>query len=101
MGKHAKLMSISIPCSWMIMNGSSMFLFFVGYRAWSNCGAFSHRIKASGEQYDDRVVEVCWDPQRACWRKMRFRDDKPEGNHRSVVDKIVQSILDGIEQDEV
>lgn len=55
-------------------------------------------MKASGEQVDDRVVEVRWD---AGWRMMRFRDDKPEGNYRSIVDKIVQSITDGIEQDEV
>lgn len=58
-------------------------------------------MKASGEQVDDRVVEVCWDQRRDGWRMMRFRDDKPEGNHRSIVDKIVQSILDGVEQDEV
>lgn len=58
-------------------------------------------MKASGEQIDDRVVEVCWDQHRDGWRMMRFRDDKPEGNHRSIVDKIVQSILDGVEHDEV
>lgn len=58
-------------------------------------------MKASGEQIDDRIVEVHWDQDREGWRLMRFRDDKPEGNHRSVVDKIVQSILDGVEHDEV
>ncbi|KAF8511016.1 mRNA capping enzyme [Hysterangium stoloniferum] len=59
------------------------------------------RMKTSGEQIDDRVVEVCWDALREGWRMMRFRDDKPEGNHRSTVEKIVQSIMDGIEQDEL
>ncbi|KAF8586561.1 mRNA capping enzyme [Ramaria rubella] len=59
------------------------------------------KMKASGEQIDDRIVEVCWDTRRAGWRMMRFRDDKPEGNHRSIVEKIVQSIMDGIEQDEL
>ncbi|KAF8508398.1 mRNA capping enzyme [Gautieria morchelliformis] len=59
------------------------------------------RMKASGEQIDDRIVEVCWDLQREGWKMMRFRDDKPEGNHRSTVDKIVQTILDGVERDEL
>jgi len=58
-------------------------------------------MKADHTQLDDRVVEVHWDPRKGGWKFMRFRDDKPEGNHRTVVDKIVQSIVDGIEQDEV
>ena len=32
---------------------------------------------------------------------MRFRDDKPQGNHRSVVDNVIQSIADGVEKDAV
>lgn len=32
---------------------------------------------------------------------MRFRDDKPNGNHRSIVDDIVQTIADGVEKDTV
>jgi len=58
-------------------------------------------MKASGEQVDDRIVEVCWDPVRELWRMMRFRDDKPQGNHRSVVENIMQSIADGVEKDAV
>lgn len=32
---------------------------------------------------------------------MRFRDDKPQGNHRKVVEGIIQSIADGVEKDDV
>ncbi|KAI0005995.1 mRNA capping enzyme [Russula compacta] len=56
-------------------------------------------LKASEEQVDDRIVEVCWDFVDEHWRMMRFRDDKPQGNHRSVVEHIVQSIADGVEKD--
>ncbi|KAH7341138.1 mRNA capping enzyme, catalytic domain-containing protein [Rhizoctonia solani] len=53
--------------------------------------------KASGEQYDDRVVEVTWDGTTQNWIYHRFRDDKEHGNHQSVVDKILESIRDGVE----
>lgn len=58
-------------------------------------------LKRSGEQIDDRVVEVHWDPSIARWRMMRFRDDKPHGNHKSVVENILSSIADGVEKDAV
>ncbi|KAF8969639.1 mRNA capping enzyme, catalytic domain-containing protein [Flammula alnicola] len=56
-------------------------------------------LKRSGEQVDDRVVEVHWDPSISRWRMMRFRDDKPHGNHKSVVENIIQSIADGVEKE--
>ncbi|CAK5264663.1 unnamed protein product [Mycena citricolor] len=56
-------------------------------------------MKASGDQYDDRIVEVHWDPSKNHWRFMRFRDDKLHGNHRSVVESIVSSIADGVERE--
>lgn len=55
-------------------------------------------MKISGEQIDDRVVEVHWDPELDRWRMMRFRDDKPHGNFRTVVENIIQSIADGVEK---
>jgi mRNA guanylyltransferase len=58
-------------------------------------------MKMSGEQIDDRIVEVHWDPSLQRWRMMRFRDDKPQGNHKKVVDNIIQSIVDGVEKDAV
>jgi len=56
------------------------------------------RMKLSEEQVDDRIVEVHWDPELVRWRMLRFRDDKPHGNFRTVVDNIIQSIADGVEK---
>ena len=58
-------------------------------------------MKSSGEQIDDRIVEVHWDVVNSHWRMMRFRDDKPNGNYRSVVENIIQSIAEGVEKDAV
>ncbi|KAG8790573.1 Dcp1p-Dcp2p decapping enzyme complex alpha subunit [Ceratobasidium sp. 428] len=57
--------------------------------------------KASGEQYDDRVVEVTWDSANQNWLWHRFRDDKEHGNHQSVVNNILESIQDGVEADQL
>lgn len=85
-------------------------------------------MKRSGVQFDDRIVECVWDPhggpavedgegeedgnnsvdegtRRArrppAWRIHRIRDDKRDGNHTSIVKKIILSILDGVEEHEV
>ncbi|KAI0780667.1 mRNA capping enzyme, catalytic domain-containing protein [Trametes elegans] len=57
------------------------------------------KMKLSNEQLDERIVEVHWDTAGECWRMMRFRSDKPNGNHKSVVDNIIKSIADGVEKD--
>ncbi|KAH7906375.1 mRNA capping enzyme [Hygrophoropsis aurantiaca] len=57
------------------------------------------KMKLSGEQFDDRIVEVHWDPSLSHWRLMRFRDDKPNGNFKGVVENIISSIADGVEKD--
>ena len=58
----------------------------------------AHRWKESGEQVDNRVVEVVWDKENEVWRKERFRDDKVEGNYKDVVNSILISIRDGVEK---
>jgi mRNA guanylyltransferase len=59
------------------------------------------RMKASGEQIDDRIVEVHWHAAGSHWRMMKFRDDKPNGNYRTIVENIIQSIAEGVEKDAV
>ncbi|KAK0560414.1 Dcp1p-Dcp2p decapping enzyme complex alpha subunit [Tilletia horrida] len=86
-------------------------------------------FKRTGEQLDDRIVEVVWEttyptedsanghhplhngagggstsarrrhPPR--WKFKRIRDDKKDGNHYTIVRKILSSIEDGVEQDEL
>jgi mRNA guanylyltransferase len=67
----------------------------------TNCSSQFHRLKLTGEQIDDRIVEVHWEPDHSRWRMMRFRDDKPNANHISTVEKVIQSIVDGVEKDAV
>ncbi|KAG5735708.1 mRNA-capping enzyme subunit alpha [Termitomyces sp. T112] len=57
------------------------------------------KLKLSREQVDDRIVEVYWDAVASHWRMMRFRDDKPNGNHCNVVENIIKSIVEGVEKE--
>jgi mRNA guanylyltransferase len=59
------------------------------------------RMKQSGVQYDDRIVEVNWEKETEHWRFMRFRDDKPHANFKSIVEGVIESIADGVERDDV
>ncbi|KAF8344169.1 mRNA capping enzyme, catalytic domain-containing protein [Cantharellus anzutake] len=58
------------------------------------------KMKTTGEQYDDRIVEVAWDMKTQNWTFLRFRDDKTDGNHISVIQNILESIRDGVESPE-
>ncbi|KKA28259.1 hypothetical protein TD95_001852 [Thielaviopsis punctulata] len=54
-------------------------------------------LKSIGDPLDDRIVECYLDEQKR-WRISRFRDDKTEGNHYSVLDSVLRSIEDGVTQ---
>ncbi|KAF9182866.1 Dcp1p-Dcp2p decapping enzyme complex alpha subunit [Haplosporangium sp. Z 767] len=57
--------------------------------------------KSTSTHLQNRVVEVNFSPSDSSWRFFRFRDDKEHGNHTSVVRKVLESIRDGVEADEV
>jgi len=59
------------------------------------------RMKQSGQQYDDRIIEVAWNKDLEQWRFMRFRDDKPNANFKSIVESVIESIADGVEKETV
>ncbi|KAI0875114.1 mRNA capping enzyme [Hypoxylon argillaceum] len=57
-------------------------------------------LKGLGDPLDERVVEAYMDTQKR-WRFYRFRDDKTEGNHISVVNSVIESIRDGVKQEDL
>lgn len=57
--------------------------------------------KGTGDQIDNRIIEVVWDKARQTWKRLRFRDDKFEGNFTTVVQSIIESIKDGVEAEVV
>ncbi|CAG8624703.1 9463_t:CDS:10, partial [Racocetra persica] len=55
------------------------------------------------EPLENRIVEVTCETLKdntTRWRFLRFRDDKPHGNHYTVVEKIQESIMDGISMEQ-
>ncbi|KAL7626836.1 Dcp1p-Dcp2p decapping enzyme complex alpha subunit [Parahypoxylon ruwenzoriense] len=57
-------------------------------------------LKGLGEPLDERVVEVYMDNQKR-WRFYKFRDDKSDGNHISVVNSVIESIQDSVTSEEL
>ncbi|KAF2765126.1 mRNA capping enzyme, alpha subunit [Teratosphaeria nubilosa] len=62
-------------------------------------------IKRKGEQIDGRIIECYRDPISAHWRPKiepdgcpRFRDDKKDANHISVVNSVIESIKDAVSE---
>ncbi|RPB18488.1 mRNA capping enzyme, alpha subunit [Terfezia boudieri ATCC MYA-4762] len=52
-------------------------------------------MKALQIPLDDRIVECAMDEEKR-WRFLRFREDKKDGNHISVVGSVLESIRDGV-----
>ncbi|KAG1119735.1 hypothetical protein G6F42_012911 [Rhizopus arrhizus] len=57
---------------------------------------------------DGKIIECNYDPElqqqlnlKSPWRFMRYRDDKPDGNHQSTVDNVLRSIRDAVSKEEL
>ncbi|KAK0722313.1 mRNA capping enzyme, catalytic domain-containing protein [Lasiosphaeria miniovina] len=57
-------------------------------------------LKALGDPLQDRVVECALDEEKR-WRLYRFRDDKHEANHSTTVFSVLDSIRDGITENDL
>lgn len=57
-------------------------------------------LKGLGDPLDERVVEAYMDSQKR-WRFYRFRDDKTDGNHITVVNSVIESIRDGVTKEDL
>ncbi|KAK4161857.1 putative mRNA-capping enzyme subunit alpha [Cladorrhinum sp. PSN259] len=58
------------------------------------------QLKEMKDPLQSRVVECCLDDEKR-WRLYRFRDDKSEANHFSTVNSVLESIKDGVGEDEL
>ncbi|KAG5437838.1 hypothetical protein PCANB_000553 [Pneumocystis canis] len=72
---------------------SEMYDMYVSPEEWE-------QMKALGEPLNHRLVECICDSQKR-WRFYRFRDDKSHGNFIDVVLKVLKSIDDGVDQEEL
>lgn len=57
-------------------------------------------LKKLGQPLNRRIVEVK-KTEVGDWKLLRFRDDKEYGNHKSVVEKVLKSIADGVLAEEL
>lgn len=63
------------------------------------------RMKALNQQFDRRIIECYRNPSNGAWRPKideggtpRFRDDKRDANHISVVNSVLESIRDAVSE---
>lgn len=90
-------------CNLLAWNGSSpnnpQHEEFIHYGILSLTDLEWTRLKSLNEPLNDRIVECYMDTNKQ-WRFMRFRDDKEAPNHISTVTSVIESIRDGVtEQD--
>ncbi|KAF3906377.1 hypothetical protein ABW20_dc0104516 [Dactylellina cionopaga] len=57
-------------------------------------------LKGRGVELDERIVECAMDEEKR-WRFKRFRNDKKDGNHISVVSSVMESIRDGVTKEDL
>lgn len=58
-------------------------------------------LKNLQEPLNGRIVECCKDEETGAWTLLRFRDDKLNGNHTSVVQKVLESISDSVKVEDL
>ncbi|AGO13053.1 AaceriAFL107Wp [[Ashbya] aceris (nom. inval.)] len=59
------------------------------------------KMKALEQPLNGRIVECAKDQETGEWKFLRFRDDKLNGNHVSVVQKVLESISDSVKLEDL
>ncbi|TIC01789.1 hypothetical protein E3Q18_00469 [Wallemia mellicola] len=54
-----------------------------------------------GVDIHNKIAEFSWLSEEQNWKFLRFRDDKNDANHSTVVEKILDSIKDGVKAEEL
>jgi mRNA guanylyltransferase len=82
------------------------------YRLFSELGItteeWNRQFSDNPKYMDGKIIECNYDPElqqelrlASPWRFMRYRDDKPDGNHQSTVSNVLRSIEDAVSKEEV
>ncbi|KAF3915378.1 hypothetical protein AA313_de0206847 [Arthrobotrys entomopaga] len=86
------------PRVWLSVNTGSS-----GYERWAEMYLTDEEwtnLKNMGVELDERIVECAMDEQQR-WRFKRFRNDKKDGNHISVVHSVMESIRDAVAKEDL
>ncbi|AET37937.1 mRNA guanylyltransferase Ecym_2188 [Eremothecium cymbalariae DBVPG len=59
------------------------------------------QLKSLEQPLNGRIVECSKDQETGEWKLLRFRDDKLNGNHISVVQKVLESISDSVKLEDL
>lgn len=69
---------------------------------------WNRQFRDNPRYMDGKIIECNYDPElqqqlrlNSPWRFMRYRDDKPDGNHQSTVDNVLRSIEDAVSKEEL